>query len=260
MTITLPPPSVPAPPEVAYSIWNPKEPDETVAYVADWSGELGADSIASYTMAVTSGTATIAKQEQSSRSLQFWIAGGIDGSTTTFLNTITTTSGQVLARHYSVLVESGRNVYQPSTATKRQIIEMAYEECSLSGYEFNVTPDEMFSGLRKLDALMAEWRQSSKDLGYNNPSTFGGGDLDDASGIPDAAIQGAAISLAMAIAPAMGKQMSGETRARLAKSMSVISTMCAKKSVQGWARNTVAGAGNRRWGYGSPFMPSGHRY
>ena len=145
----------------------------------------------------------------------------------------------------------------PRTNTKRQIVEMAYEECSLAGYEFNVTPDELFTGLRKLDALMAEWKASSKDLGYNFPASFGDGDLDDLSGIPDAAVQGAAISLAMAIAPAMGKAMGAETRARLNRSLSVIATMCAKSVEQDWSRSTVAGAGNRRWAYGSPFMRTG---
>lgn len=149
------------------------------------------------------------------------------------------------------------NPLGPSTSTKRQIVEMAYEECSLAGYEFNVTPEELFSGLRKLDALMARWKVSSKDLGYNFPVVFGGGDLDDVSDIPDGAVEGAAISLAMAIAPAMGKQMSGESRARLTKAMSAISALCAKRPEQAWSRSTIAGAGNRRWAYGSPFMPVG---
>lgn len=143
------------------------------------------------------------------------------------------------------------------SSTKRQIVEMAYEECSLAGYEFNLTPEETFSGLRKLDAMMAEWTVSSRDLGYNMPTTFGGGDLDEASGIPDAAISGTAISLAMAIAPAMAKVMSAETRSRLSISMTVIRAMCAKvPRSQKWARSTVAGAGNRRYYYGSAFMPT----
>lgn len=145
----------------------------------------------------------------------------------------------------------------PTTNSKRQIVEMAYEECSLAGYEFNLTPEELFSGLRKLDALMARWKESSRDLGYNFPAVFGEGDLDEASLIPDAAVEGAAISLAMALAPAMGKQMSGESRARLNKAMSAISALCAKRPEQGWSRSTIAGAGNRRWAYGSPFMPVG---
>lgn len=145
----------------------------------------------------------------------------------------------------------------PSTSTKRQIVEMAYEECSLASYEFNVTPEELFSGLRKLDAMMAEWSQSSKDLEYNAPAVFGGGDLEDASGIPDAAIQGVAINLAMAIAPAMAKTMSAETRLRLSKSMAVIRAMCAQRPDRGWGRSTVSGAGNRLRNWGSPFMPTG---
>lgn len=142
------------------------------------------------------------------------------------------------------------------TNTKRQIIEMAYEECSLAGYEFNLTPEELSSGLRKLDALMARWKAASKDLLYNFPAIFGEGDLDELSGVPDAAVEGAAMTLAMALAPAMGKAMTAESRARLSSAMSAISTMCAKPAVQGWSRSTIAGAGNRHR-YGVPYMVPG---
>lgn len=143
----------------------------------------------------------------------------------------------------------------PSTNTKRQIVEMAYEECSLAGYEFNVTPEELVSGLRKLDAMMAEWRVMSKDLAYNFPATFGEGDLDDLSGIPDAAVSGVSISLALAIMPAMGKAMSPESMNRYGRAMDAIKAMCAVIPTVAWPSGVPAGAGNRRWG--GPFLRSG---
>ena len=236
--------------------WGSKDPQEVRNVAYSWAGQLEGAEIASATLTVTDGTVTLSNVANSATGISATLSGGQDCETATIVSRIVTSEAQpqTLEQTFTIQVREGSPVRGPSTSTKRQIVEMAYEECSLAGYEFNVTPEELFSGLRKFDALMAEWAQSSKNLGYNFPSTFGGGDLEDYSGIPDAAVQGAAISLAMAIAPAMGKQMSGETRARLAKSMSVISTMCAQKSVQGWGRNTVAGAGNRRWGYGVPFM------
>jgi len=241
--------------------WGTKDPDEVRNVSFSWIGRLNGALIASATLAVEDGTITLSNVANTDTVISATISGGLDCEMATIVSTIITDEAdpQTLEQTFIIQIVANASALGPSTSTKRQIVEMAYEECSLAGYEFNVTPEELFSGLRKLDALMAEWAQSSKDLGYNFPATFGGGDLEDVSGIPDAAINGAAISLAMAIAPAMGKQMSAESRGRLAKSMAVVSTMCAKKAVQGWARNTVAGAGNRRWGWGSLFMPSGRR-
>jgi len=243
--------------------WGTKDPDEVRNVSFSWIGRLNGALIDSATLEVEDGTVTLSNIAYTDTGISATISGGADCETATIVSTIITDEAdpQTLEQTFLVQIVANASALGPSTSTKRQIIEMAYEECSLAGYEFNVTPEELFSGLRKLDALMAQWAQSSKDLGYNFPATFGGGDLEDVSGIPDAAISGASISLAMAIAPAMGKQMSGESRARLAKTMSVISTMCARPASMGWARSTVAGAGNRRfgWGYGSPFMPTGRR-
>jgi len=243
--------------------WGTKDPDEVRNVAYSWLGRLNGALIASASLTVEDGTVTLSNVANTDTGISATISGGQDCETATIVSRVVTdeTEPQTLEQAFTIQITANASALGPSTSTKRQIIEMAYEECSLAGYEFNVTPEELFSGLRKLDALMAEWAQSSKDLSYNAPATFGGGDLEDVSGIPDAAINGAAISLAMAIAPAMGKTMSAESRARLVKSMSVISTMCAKRTSVGWARDTVAGAGNRRfgWGYSSPFMPTRRR-
>ena len=41
--------------------------------------------------------------------------------------------------------------------TKRQYIEQAFEEVGLAAYVFDLTPEQLQSALRKLDAMMAEW-------------------------------------------------------------------------------------------------------
>ena len=235
--------------------WGSKDPNEVRKVAYSWIGRLKGAEIASATLTVEDGAVALSNVANTATGISATISGGQDCETATIVSRIITDEPepQTLEQSFTIDVRDNASPLGPSTSTKRQIVEMAYEECSLSGYEFNVTPEELFSGLRSLDALMAEWAQSSKDLGYNAPATFGGGDLEDVSGIPDAAINGVAISLAMSLAPKMGKQMSGETRARLSRSMSVINAMCAKSVSMGWARSTVAGAGNRRWGWGSPY-------
>ncbi len=241
--------------------WGSKDPDEVRSYSYSWLGRLNGGEIATATLEVKCGTATLSNVANTTTGISATVSGGKACEQVELISRIVTAGGETLEETILLSIEpSAWSNPGPSTSTKRQIVEMAYEECSLAGYEFNVTPQELFSGLRKLDALMAQWRQSSKDLNYNFPAKFGDGDLEDYSGIPDAAVNGAAISLAMAIAPAMGKQMSAESRGRLSKAMTVISALGAQRVCQGWGRSTVAGAGNRRFGTNAPFMPTRRRW
>ena len=126
---------------------------------------------------------------------------------------------------------------------------MAYEEASLAGYEFDVTPEELSTALRRLDALMAEWEPTIA-LGYNFPAIFGTGDLNDPSGIPDFAIDVAAKYLALRIAPMMGKTYSAESRYALAAGMRDLRARTVVVPTATLPRTTPRGTGNRwlsRW-------------
>lgn len=146
----------------------------------------------------------------------------------------------------------------PSTATKRTIVEMAYEECSLAGYEFNVTPEELFTGLRQLDAIMGELRIQGVPLGYNFPVVFGQGDLEDPNGIPDDAINVIAIKLALRLCPKMGKTMSQDSKAALVSGMTTLRALAAVLPTVYYSYGTIKGAGNR-WNYPgrSPYLRTG---
>lgn len=141
----------------------------------------------------------------------------------------------------------------PSTSTKRTIVTMAYEESSLAGYEFDVTPEELVTALRRLDALMAEWEPTIA-LGYNFPAVFGNGDLDDLSGIPDFAIDVAAKYLALRISPMMGKTYSAESRYALAAGMRDLRAKTAVVPVSTLPITTPRGMGNRYLSRWQPFI------
>jgi hypothetical protein len=132
---------------------------------------------------------------------------------------------------------------------------MAYEEVALSGYEFDVTPEETTSAMRQLDANMAEDEIKSIRLNYNFPAEFGEGDLEDASGIPDAAVSYAALRLAKAMCSRMGKTLSAEARNRLTDATGSVLTLTARIPTIPYGVGAVAGAGNRRWG---PFLTRGN--
>lgn len=140
-----------------------------------------------------------------------------------------------------------------STSTKRQIVNGAHEECSLAGYEFDLTPDELAAALRSLDALMYEW-QPTLPLGYNFPASIGSGDLDDASGIPDFAFDVACKYLALRVMPKIGKSMSGETRYALAAGMIALRAQASFIPRATLPDGTTRGAGNRWRSSQQPFI------
>ncbi len=244
-------------------IWNPKAPDETVGYNIDWGPELRTDLIESFTLEVTSGAATILASGFSGNLISALIMGGTDGGTTVFANEIRTVDQQVLTKTISLFTALDANPKIPSTATKRAIVELAFQECRLNNYQFDITPAELNAALQKLDNLMSQWAVTGMDLGYNHPVIYGQGDLEEESGIPNAAVNGSAISLALRIAPNMGKTMSAETRRGLAEGMSAISTMTAQMPNRLLTKTTPLGSGNKPWTTWDPypqrFLPGGQR-
>lgn len=141
---------------------------------------------------------------------------------------------------------------------KRDLIQLAYEECGQAGYDFELTPEEYGSALRRLNNMLSEWVAAyGIDLGYDFPDAIGdNGSVDDASGIPPGAAQVVAGMLALRIAPIIGKALSAESRAALVSSFAALRSNYASVPTMGFGRNTIRGAGNRRWlGARSPFFP-----
>lgn len=239
--------------------WAAKDPSEVRNYSYSWLGRLNGAEIdtATFTLVPRTSTVNISNVAFTANSISATISGGQDCEFAQFLSTVTTTGGETLEEAITLIIANSLFLNAgPSTSTKRQIVEMAYEECALAGYEFNVTPEELFTGLRRLDAMMAQWTAEGMGLNYNAPATFGGGDLEDYTGIPDAAITGVAITLAKAIAPYMGKAMSAESRSRLASAMDTIRAVTAAANMKTvpYKYGTIRGAGQKIWNYPSPFL------
>lgn len=101
--------------------------------------------------------------------------------------------------------------------TKTAVIEMAYEHCSLAGFEFERTAEEMTAGLRQMNAMLAEWLADGIDLGYDFP-TYADGNLEEPSGLPTSAVAVVTSMLAQRLAPGMGKALSPAASAALNRS------------------------------------------
>lgn len=137
----------------------------------------------------------------------------------------------------------------PTGRPKREILELAFDDCGLAGYEFDRTPEEQSMALRKLNALMLEhpWNK----LGYTQPA-YGVGLAEEPSGLPDTAINAVAQYLALRIAPGIGNTLSAEQKATMSRSLSLLQSEVATLPKMDLAGSTVRGTGNR-WSRYWPF-------
>lgn len=140
----------------------------------------------------------------------------------------------------------------PAGRPKRDIIELAFDDCGLAGYEFDRTADEQTMALRKLNALMLEWPWNT--LGYSQPS-YGVGQVEEPSGLPDDAINAVAQYLALRIVPGMGASLSPEQRATNARSLATLQAQYAVIPDSTLPGNVPLGSGRR--GYRSRFSQAG---
>lgn len=96
--------------------------------------------------------------------------------------------------------------------TKRQIIEEAFGELALAGYDYDLAPEEIQAALRRLDTMIAGWATSGIALGYHLGLSPDGSDPDEDSGIPLHAVEAVYMNLAVRIAAGKGKALMPSTK------------------------------------------------
>lgn len=96
--------------------------------------------------------------------------------------------------------------------TKGDLVSMALEEIGIAEYEFDISPEQRLSAIRRLDSMMAEWNARGFRLSYPISKIQNSSPEDD-SNIPDSAWEAVITNLAVRIAPSYGKQVSIETKA-----------------------------------------------
>jgi hypothetical protein len=140
--------------------------------------------------------------------------------------------------------------------TKRDIINMAFEEIGLASYVFDLTPQQLEGALRRLDAMMATWNGKGIRLGYPLPSSPGASDLDQDTDVTDEALEAMALNLAVRIAPGYGKTVSPDTKASAKNAYNQIIAQSAKPvEMQLDNMSIPSGAGNKGYRYyNDPFL------
>lgn len=128
---------------------------------------------------------------------------------------------------------------------KRQLIDEAFAELTLQGFEFDTTAEEQQTALRRLDAMMATWEGRGIRLGYALPSSPDASDLDQDSGIPDTAAEAVFLALAVRIAPGFGKQVPTLTLTNARNAFEPLQFAAARPQAQPMPSTMPLGAGNK---------------
>lgn len=138
--------------------------------------------------------------------------------------------------------------------TKRQFVEAAFEEVGYAAYSFDLQSEQLTTGLKRLDAMMATWNNKGIRIGYPLVSDPASSSLDTATDVPDSANEAIYTNLAIKIAPVIGKTVSRETKRNAKSSLNALFAQSAKPNAMQMPTNMPAGAGNKKWSYDQPYV------
>jgi hypothetical protein len=138
--------------------------------------------------------------------------------------------------------------------TKRQFVTAAFEEIGLADYVFDLSPEQLESALRRLDAMLMEWNAKGIRLGYASASSPQDSDLDTETNVPDSAWEAVITNLAVRIAPGYGKTVSPDTKMVAKQGYNTLLQRATFPLEQQLPETMPSGAGNKPWWYDNPFL------
>lgn len=138
--------------------------------------------------------------------------------------------------------------------TKRQFVTAAFEEIGLADYVFDLSPEQLESALRRLDAMLMEWNAKGIRLGYASASSPQDSDLDTETNVPDSAWEAVITNLAVRIAPGYGKTVSPDTKMVAKQGYNTLLQRATFPLEQQFPDTMPSGAGNKPWWYDNPFL------
>lgn len=139
--------------------------------------------------------------------------------------------------------------------TKRQFVTAAFEEIGLASYVFDLQPQTLQTGVKRLDAMMAQWNARGIRLGYPLASDPDNALLDTDTGVPDSANEAIITNLAMRLAPGFGKSIAADTKATAKTGLNTLQARAAVPPEMQLPGTLPAGAGNKPWSIYEPFLP-----
>lgn len=129
--------------------------------------------------------------------------------------------------------------------TKRQFINAALEEIGIASYDFDISPEQYDSALRRLDVLMANWYAKKIILGYPLPTSPENSVIDAETTVPDSANEAIILNLAIRLAPGYGKAVSMDTKSAAKDSFNTLAGIHAMPDEMQLPSTMPAGAGHK---------------
>ncbi len=141
--------------------------------------------------------------------------------------------------------------------SKRQLVESAFEEIGLASYVFDLSPEQLQSAVKRLDAMMATWAEKGIIVGFPVSTNPDDATLAQDTGIPDYSAEAIYVNLSVRLAPTVGKAVSVETKAAAKAAYDALALRFAIPNQQQYQYGLPAGAGAKSWRLnGDPFLPS----
>ena len=96
--------------------------------------------------------------------------------------------------------------------TKREFLNQAFEEIGLASYVYDLTPEQLWSALRRLDSMMANFNANGICVGWQMSTTPNKSEIDFQTRVPDAANEAIYLNLAVRLASSYGRTVSQELK------------------------------------------------
>lgn len=130
--------------------------------------------------------------------------------------------------------------------TKGEVVRTALAHLGLVDYEFDVTPEELATGVDFLNIMMSFWSGKNLKVPYNFE-----GETEDDSGLPDTAIEAVVTNLAIRLAPTFGKQTPLEVRTTAKQSLNALYSESARP-IEQQLDAIPSGAGHKERNFFTP--------
>lgn len=137
---------------------------------------------------------------------------------------------------------------------KRDLIQTAFEICGQAGYEFELTPEEYESALRRLNGFMYECQGKGIVTGYNFPVANSLGSPEEESGLDWADQEAVSQTLARRMAPSIGKTLGDDANAEYGRTLQAFYSRHLTVPFTEMGRQTPRGHGNRYWNGPWPYF------
>lgn len=133
-------------------------------------------------------------------------------------------------------------------ATKSDIATAALNKLGVTGFDYEIDPEELKTVVTALEYLMADWDARGIKIGYKFAADPETADITADSGLPDIAYRAVTYQLAIDSADSYGKQVTQSVSAGASSAMSALLNAIQYKPVVQYPNRMPLGSGNMRAG------------